>query len=186
VEDYLHFLEKDKGRKHSTLVRYRTLYDIWLAPTLGGRRAESLLPGHLERALGIMRRAGQSASSIHQAFTVLNGAFKWAKRNRRISRNPMVDVEKPQSMKASNEIIPPDIDALLALLAAAFDDEFESESPVISERSPACDGASWPASSGNELISMPVRFSLDDGERCRRPGGDRQLHEDPPRTLGRH
>jgi integrase len=125
VEGYLHFLEDDKGRKHSTLVRYRTLWTTWLAPTLGGRRAEGLLPEHLERTLGIMRRAGQSASSIHQAFTVLNGAFKWAKRNRRISRNPMLDVEKPQSIKATNEIMPPDIDALLALLAAAFEDEFE-------------------------------------------------------------
>jgi integrase len=125
VDAYLHFLEADKGRKHSTLVRYRTLYATWLAPTLGGRRAEGLLPEHLERTLGIMRRAGQSASSIHQAFTVLNGAFKWAKRNRRITRNPMLDVEKPQSTQAASEIMPPDIDALLALLGAAFEEEFE-------------------------------------------------------------
>ena len=56
---------------------------------------------------------------------MLNGAFRWAKRNRRITRNPMVDVEKPQSTKAANEIMPPDIESLLALLAAAFEDEFE-------------------------------------------------------------
>lgn len=125
VEGYLRFLEDDKGRKHSTLVRYRTLWITWLSPTLAGRRAEGLPPEHLERALGIMRRSGQSASSIHQAFTVLNGALKWAKRNRRISRNPMLYVEKPQSVKAASEIMPPDIDALLKLLAAAFEDDFE-------------------------------------------------------------
>jgi len=101
VDAYLRFLEDDKGRKHSTLVRYHTLFASWLAPTLGARRAEGVLPEHLERSLGGMRRAGQSASSIHQAFTLLNGAFKWAKRNRRISRNPMIDVEKPHSTTVS-------------------------------------------------------------------------------------
>ena len=125
VEGYLRFLEEDKGRKHSTLVRYRTLYASWLSPTLGARRAEGLLPEQLERALGGMRRAGQSASSIHQAFTLLNGAFKWAKRNRRISRNPMIDVEKPQSTKAAREVIPPDVDQVVALIAAALKDEYE-------------------------------------------------------------
>jgi integrase len=125
VEAYLRHLEEDKGRKHSTLMRYRHLYATWLAPSLGARRAESVLPEHIDRALGAMRRGGQSASSIHQAFIVLNGAFKWARRNRRVTRNPMLDVEKPQSTKPAKEVIPPDVDQVLELIAAAFEDEHE-------------------------------------------------------------
>ncbi len=125
VDAYLRYLEEDKGRKNSTLVRYRTLYAYWLAPALGEQRAEGLLPEKLDRALGHMRRAGQSTSSIHQAFTLLNGAFKWARRNRRISRNPMIEVEKPQSTKPTREVIPPDADKVVELIAAAFEDEYE-------------------------------------------------------------
>jgi len=125
VDAYLRFLEEDKGRKNSTLVRYRTLYAYWVAPALGEQRAEGLLPEKLDRALGHMRRAGQSTSSIHQAFTLLNGAFKWARRNRRISRNPMIEVEKPQSTKPTREVIPPDADKVVELIAAAFEDEHE-------------------------------------------------------------
>jgi hypothetical protein len=99
-----------------------------------------------------MRRAGQSAGSIHQAFTLLNGAVKWAKRNRRISRNPMVDVEKPPSTKPAREVIPPDLDRVVELIAAAFDDEHESSaSPATSARSPTCRLAHSPTSDTERL-----------------------------------
>jgi integrase len=125
VHGYLQHLDEDKGRKHSTLVRYRTLYDYWLAPSLGERRGEGLLPEPIDKALGQMRRAGQSTSSIHQAFTLLNGSFRWAKRNRRITRNPMVDVDKPVSIRQAREVIPPEVDQVIQLIAAAFADEPE-------------------------------------------------------------
>lgn len=72
-----------------------------------------------------MRRASQSQSSIRQVFTVLNGAFRWAKRNRRVASNPLLDVEEPRSAMPAREIVPPDLANLLLLLATALDEEYE-------------------------------------------------------------
>jgi hypothetical protein len=97
LEEYLHHLAEDKGRKHSTLVRYRGLARKWVVPAIGTARVSRILPQDVETLLGRMRREGQSQSSIHQVFTLLNGAFKWGKRNRRVASNPLVEVEEPRS-----------------------------------------------------------------------------------------
>ncbi len=125
LEEYLQHLDQDKGRKHSTLVRYRGLTRTWVVPTLGSTRLSRVLPQDVEKLLGGMRRASQSQSSIHQVFTLLNGAFKWAKRNRRMTSNPLVDVEEPRSAVAPREVVPPDLASLLLLLATALAEEYE-------------------------------------------------------------
>lgn len=125
VDGYLGHLRDHKGRRHSTLVRYRSFADRWIGPTLGDRIADRVEADDVEAALGQMRAAGQSQSSIHQAFTLLNGTFKWARRNRRISRNPMLEAEEPRSTAVRHEVAPPDLRALSALLAAAKEDDSE-------------------------------------------------------------
>jgi len=125
LDGYLDHLRDHKGRRHSTLVRYGGLAERWIAPHLGSRVADRVLPDDVERALGVMRAAGQSQSSIHQTFTLLNGTFKWARRNRVISRNPMIEAEEPRSTAIRREVIPPDIESLLRLLAAAKDVDAE-------------------------------------------------------------
>ena len=124
VGDYLRFLETDEGRKHSTLLRYRTVYATWLAPAVGGQPAETVPAGRIERALNEMRRAGQSASSIHQAFTVLSGAYRWATGNDRIGRSPMGGVVKPHPL-APRKSEPCAGDDGWAVIAAAFEYDFE-------------------------------------------------------------
>jgi len=125
LDGYLDHLRDHKGRRHSTLVRYRGLAERKIAPLLGSRVADRVVPDDIERALGAMRADGQSQSSIHQAFTLLNGTFKWARRNRVISRNPMIEAEEPRSTSYRREIAPPDIESLLRLLAAAMDVDVE-------------------------------------------------------------
>ncbi len=125
VDGFLDHLRDHKGRRHSTLVRYRGIAERWITPALGDRVAERVLPDDIERALGVMRAEGQSQSSIHQAFTLLNGTFKWARRNRVISRNPMLEAEEPKSTSARREVIPPDVKSVLRLLAAAKDVDVE-------------------------------------------------------------
>ncbi|MBI2711210.1 MAG: hypothetical protein HYX34_16205, partial [Actinobacteria bacterium] len=44
VEAYLRHLEVDKGRKHSTLVRYRGLVRCWIGPVIGDKRADRVRP----------------------------------------------------------------------------------------------------------------------------------------------
>ena len=123
IPEYLHHLEHHKGRKHSTLVRYRGLADTWILPTLGHQRADRLVPRDLESALGAMRTTGLSQSSIHQTFTLLNGTYKWARRNRYLTHNPMTDTEEPRSAAVPHEVVPPDVGDLRRLLATAFAQE---------------------------------------------------------------
>jgi hypothetical protein len=107
VDGFLHHLRDHKGLKHSTLVHYQGLADTWILPPLGERRADSLLPQDVEGALAAMRNAGQSRqSSIHQAFTLLNGTFKWARRNRFVARSPMSEAEEPRSTAVPREVVP--------------------------------------------------------------------------------
>ncbi|MBI2708079.1 MAG: tyrosine-type recombinase/integrase, partial [Actinobacteria bacterium] len=123
VEAYLRHLEVDKGRKHSTLVRYRGLVRCWIGPVIGDKRADRVRPDDVDRVLGEMRRADQSASSIHQVFTLLNGAFKWAKRNRwsGVRDNPLGEIEKPRSTKPTREVVPPDLETLRLIIATALE-----------------------------------------------------------------
>lgn len=122
--EYLAHLEDDKGRSPSTLGRYRGLTKKWINPYLGAKRADRVLPSDIDDVLGRMRRAAQSQSSIGQTRTLLNGAFKWARRNRRISSNPCVEVEIPKSSVASKEVLPPPEDTVLRIIDAAFEVEF--------------------------------------------------------------
>lgn len=123
VAAFLDHLRDHKGRKHSTLVRYRGLSDRWISPAIGDRVAERVLPQDVEAVLGDMRTGGLSQSSIHQTFTLLNGTFKWARRNRMMIRNPVTDAEEPRSTAVPHEVAPPDIEDLRRLLAEAMKDE---------------------------------------------------------------
>jgi integrase len=104
-------------------VRYRGLTDTWVRPALGDQKADRVLPRQIEAALAAMRNAGLSQSSIHQTFTLLNGTYKWARRNRYVTSNPMIDAEEPRSVAVPHEVVPPDIAQLRKVLAAALEEE---------------------------------------------------------------
>ena len=122
--EYLEHLNDDKGRSPTTLARYQGLAKKWIVPHIGTKRAGRVLPSDIDDVLGQMRRAAQSQSSISQTRTLLNGAFKWARRNRRISSNPCVEVEIPKSSVASKEVTPPTEETVLRIIDAAFEYEF--------------------------------------------------------------
>jgi integrase len=125
IDEFRHHLEQDKGRRPTTMVRYRGLQRKWIDPYLGSKRTERVLPEDIDAVLGRMRRATQSQSSIHQTRTLLNGAFKWAKRNRRVSSNPCAEIEEPRSAAPAREVLPPDVNTIRALIGGAFELEFE-------------------------------------------------------------
>jgi len=83
------------GRADSTVRRYRQLWNQWLAPTLGPTAPDAVTRRDLERGLAAMARAGQSASSIHQAAVVLSGAHQWARGNGHSSHNPALGARLP-------------------------------------------------------------------------------------------
>ena len=119
IDRYLDFLIASRGRQHSTVLRYRTLYATWLSPRLGRLSANALRSEHAQRALNRMRKAGQSTSSIHQAFLVLNGACKWAVVNCELQINPMIEVSQPAGVAARNTTSSEAWD-LPAVVSAAF------------------------------------------------------------------
>ncbi|HXH56208.1 site-specific integrase [Iamia sp.] len=86
---------------------------------------DRLVPRDIEAALGAMRREGLSQSSIHQTFTLLNGTYKWARRNRYLTHNPMTDTEEPRSTAVPHEVVPPDVGDLRRLLETALAQEHD-------------------------------------------------------------
>lgn len=60
---------------------------------------------------------------MHQTLVVLNGAFRWAKRNRRVRNNPVSELELPNSTQAPREVIPPDVATVVELVGAALQTE---------------------------------------------------------------
>lgn len=125
VQEFREHLEHDKGRSPTTMARYRGLQQKWVDPQVGSKSAERVLPSDIDTVLGHMRRSGQSQSSIHQTRTLLNGAFKWAKRNRRVSFNPCVEIEEPRSSVQAREVLPPELDTIRALIEGAYEVEYE-------------------------------------------------------------
>ena len=124
LEEFLHHLEGDKGRQPATVLRYAGLQQNWIRPHLGAMRADRILPNDIDSVLGRLRQAGQSQSSIHQTFTLLNGAFRWARRNRRVPSNPCAEVEEPRSSSPAREVLPPELETIQRLVEAAFELEF--------------------------------------------------------------
>ena len=122
VDRYLDFLTTERGRQHSTVLRYRTLYATWLSPRLGRLPVTALRSTHAQTTLNRMRDAGQSTSSIHQAFLVLNGACKWAVAKGDLGANPMIGVHQPSGVSARKTTPTSSSDwVLAALIEAAFD-----------------------------------------------------------------
>ena len=119
VEWYLVFAREERGLEHSSLVGYAHAYDHWLKDVIGSIAAHKLQAADLDKAFGIMRRAGLSHSRMNNGRAVLSGAYKWGKRHRKVNVNPVDRFELPQSKKAKRETATPEIDELLRLLDGA-------------------------------------------------------------------
>ncbi len=68
---------------------------------------------------GKMRAAGLSRSRLNQAKSLYGPFFRWAKRRRIITRNPMVEFQLPTSTYVSKERTPPEVHELSTLLTEA-------------------------------------------------------------------
>ena len=112
-----------KGRAHSTLTRYRDVHDNWVHDAVCATRARRLRPEQVDAVFAAMRAANQQRSSMNHAKVVLNGAYKWAlrQRPRLVGWNPVEETELPESLAPSREVVPPDTDEVRRLIAAAFD-----------------------------------------------------------------
>jgi len=92
AEEYLHHLEHDRERKHSTLRDYRSIIAAHLLPEFGDMAVEDLTAEGIEAWATTLPVANRTKVKI---LTILNGVLERARRQYRLPRNPMKDVDKP-------------------------------------------------------------------------------------------
>ena len=126
VRWYLQFATEERGLEHSTMLGYETAYDNWVSDMIGNRRASTITPGDLDTLFGRMRRAGLSRSRMNNVRSVLSGAYKWGKRHRKVTTNPVQGFDLPVSTHTPRPTTAPELDALLHVLDIA-----EQHDPVI-------------------------------------------------------
>jgi integrase len=115
-----HLIE-EKGRDLGTVQNYRGVHNKWFAPEIGHKRVADVDEAAVDRVFGRMRRAGLSASRMHDARNLYQPFFRWAKRRRLIRRNPMADFQLPTSTHVAREHAPPEVDQLCRYLQAAME-----------------------------------------------------------------
>ncbi len=130
VDWYLEFAREDRGLEHSTLTSYADAYSHWLKEPIGHKRASSITTAELDKAFDRMRRAGLSRSRMTNARALLSGAYKWGKRHRKVTRNPVDGFELPTATHAPRHTTAPELDDMLRLLATA-DEHDELLAPVL-------------------------------------------------------
>ena len=116
---YLEFARQDRGLDHSTLTGYADAYSHWLKEPIGHKRASSITTADIDTAFGRMRRAGLSRSRMNNARALLSGSFKWGKRHRKVTSNPVDGFELPPGTHTPRHTTAPELDELLRLLATA-------------------------------------------------------------------
>lgn len=122
VEHYLtEHLLGEKGREPKTVDDYRRLHRKWFSPLLGSLPLRAVDEAAIDDVFGRMRRGGLSRSRMNQARSMYGPFFRWARRRRFITRNPMMEFDLPTSIQVSKERTPPEVEQLSALLNASVE-----------------------------------------------------------------
>jgi site-specific recombinase XerC len=86
---------EESGRTPHTVRRYRQLWRDWLAPSLASTHPNVLHPAQVEATLAATANAGQSASSVRQAATVISSLCRWAQDTGLANYNPALAARLP-------------------------------------------------------------------------------------------
>lgn len=111
--------ENPKAWEPSTLLRYDGIRRNWISPAVGQVKLSQVGEEHIDRCFAKMRRLGASRSHMNQVRSLLSGALKWARRRKLVTRNPMLGYEIPKSKSVTREVVPPEVEDLVALLNGA-------------------------------------------------------------------
>lgn len=93
AEEYLSWLDVEKGRARNTLLAYRRdleAYAAWAA--LHGHTLETVTTDELERYLDTLRTSGMAAASVARTTTSLRGLYRFLAAEGVISSDPTSDV----------------------------------------------------------------------------------------------
>lgn len=111
----------ERGREPKTVDDYWKLHQLWFSAELGDRFVRDLTRPMFDARFGAMRRAGKSKSRMNQARSLYSPFFRWAIHQGMTTRNPMIGYELPTSTHVARGIVPPEVEEVALLLAAAFD-----------------------------------------------------------------
>jgi integrase len=92
AEEWLRYIEHDRGRKPSTLKGYRWIVNSELLPAFGEMALEEVTTEVIEAWQTAMT---QKASSRAKALVLVHGVFERARKVWKLPANPARDVEKP-------------------------------------------------------------------------------------------
>ncbi len=96
-DEYLRWVEHDRGRKASTVSDYRTTLRRHVRPVFGSRAIESVTSEDAERWMAGMREAGElSNRSMQKAAVILHGVFERARKRWKLPINPLTGLDTPR------------------------------------------------------------------------------------------
>jgi integrase len=115
ADEWLRYVEHDRGRKPSTVAGYGALVRTHLLPAFGELAIESITTPMIEGWLGGVDRA---QSTRVKAVVLMHGIFKRARKLYGLPYNPVADVEKPSLGRSGDiEVFSPE--EVMALVRAA-------------------------------------------------------------------
>jgi integrase len=115
AEEWLRYVEHDRGRKPSTIAGYRALLRSQLLPTFGELPIESITTPMIEAWIAGVDRAPATRT---KALVLMHGIFKRARKQYGLPRNPAAEVEKPPTRQSGDiEVFSPE--EVMALVRAA-------------------------------------------------------------------
>jgi integrase len=96
----------------TTTARYNSLLAVHLLPALGDRRLEKIAPREIERLYQSLARSGHrrrpgglSPQTIRNVHVLLKSLFKYARRERFITHNPMNEISGPEAPKRPRQVV---------------------------------------------------------------------------------
>jgi integrase len=119
AEEWLRYVEHDRGRKPSTIAGYRALLKSQLLPTFGETLIESITTTMIETWIASIDR---SPATRTKALVLMHGIFKRAKKVYGLPMNPVVEVEKPPTAQ-SGDIDVFSVEEVTALVRAAASEQ---------------------------------------------------------------
>lgn len=119
AEEWLRYIEHDRGRKPSTIAGYRALLRSQLLPTFGELPIESITTEMVEAWIAGVERAPATRT---KALVLMHGIFKRARKLYGLPTNPAAEVEKPPTQSSGDiEVFSPE--EVMALVRAAASEQ---------------------------------------------------------------
>lgn len=103
AEEWLRFVEQERGRKISTLADYRSVVRAHFLPAFGDQPIERIESETIERWVSLQLREGKlSRRSVQKMVVLLNGIFRRAVKVWKLPANPVAEVERPTAPKRTD------------------------------------------------------------------------------------